>query len=256
MWNAGQPWQPEDVPSASWAEATRQLMALNGFPEPFFSGSGAFLTRWQTEHLTLLVTEDLADLSKIGQILRVEELALRLTNRIGSPLSTNALSEDLQAGFPTIKRWLEALELVYLTFRIPPYTKRLERALRKEPKLYFWDWSLPQSEAARFENMVAVFLMRAVHAWNELGIGQFALHYVRTRDGIEVDFLITNKQEPVWLVEAKSSDDAVSPHLLRVKEWLKVREACQVTATLGQMKAHRETGVWVLGIDRFLQRTP
>jgi len=255
-WIAGRAWEPSAEPDGAWKDASRQLMDLNGFPEPFYSGSTEFLTRWQTEHLTLLVTEDLADLSRIEKILKVEELAVRLRNRIGAPLSTNALSEDLQTGFPTIKRWLEGLELVYLTFRIPPYTRNLERAIRKEPKLYFWDWSLPLEAPARFENRIAAALMRAVHVWNEEGLGQFELHYVRTRDGVEVDFLVTDKKKPVWLVEAKSSDETVAPNLLKVKSWLKIGHATLVVQTPGLLRAHRDEGVWVMGLDRFLQMTP
>jgi predicted AAA+ superfamily ATPase len=238
---------------SAWSDATRQLCSLNGFPEPFLAGSHDTLTRWQTEHLNLLITEDLADLTKIEQVLRVEELADILRTKVGAPLSTNKVAGQIQAAFPTVKRWLDALELVYLTFRIPPFTHKIARAIQKEPKLYFWDWSLVRDEGARFENIVAVYLMRAVTTWNEMGLGNYGLHYVRSRDGIEADFLITNDHKPLALFEAKLSDTNISSSLLRIREWIKVPEAIQVVQTSNVQKMYREKGVWTIGLDRLLQ---
>ncbi len=256
LWLPGQPFDSFARPSSAFREAAQQLFELNGFPEPLFTGSKAFLQRWQTEHLTLLVTEDLADLTKIEKILRVEELAELLPNRVGSPLNIQSVARDLEANFPSIKRWLEALELVYLIFRIPPYSRKLARAIRKEQKLYFWDWSLVNELGARFENMLAVYLARAVSSWNERGLGKYELHYVRTRDGIEVDFLITQAGKPMMLIEAKLSDDQVPSSLLQMKDKLAVPQALVVTQKPDIFRMHREPGVWSVSIERFLSWLP
>lgn len=255
-WTPKLPLLLDDTPTQSWQDATRTLLDLNGFPEPFLSGSKRLLTRWQTEHLSLLITEDLSDLTKIDHVLRVEALAELLRHRVGSPLSINNLAKDLQAAFPSVKRWIDALELVYLSFRVPPYTARLARAIRKESKLYFWDWSLAETAAARFENAVAVYLMRAISSWNERGLGRFDLFYVRTRDGVEVDFLVTDHNKPLWLVEAKLSDTAIAAPLLKVKQWLDVRQACQVVETPNICRPHRDSSVMVISLDRFLHALP
>ena len=254
-WLPGQPWEVSES-APEWKEALEALFRLNGFPEPFVAHSQEFLTRWKLDHRTLLVTEDLADLTKIEKILKVEALAELLRKRVGSPLSTNSLREDLNAPFASVKRWLDALDLVYLTFRIPPYAKKLARALKKEPKLYFWDWSHVAVPSFRFENMLAVQLMRAIHCWNERGLGQFSLYYLRTRDGGEVDFLIANQERPLLLVEAKLNETEISPWLLKYKAWLKAPEAWQVVLKPGVLSSHREKGVWLMGADRFLQLTP
>lgn len=254
-WKPGKTWET-DSSSSEWLESVEYLFQFNGFPEPFLSGSKEFLNRWQSEHLTLLVTEDLADLTKIEQVLRVEELAELLKTKVGSPLSTNNLAQNIGASFPTVKRWLSALDLVYLTFRIKPYSRKIARALRKEPKLYFWDWSLVEDPAIRFENMVAVFLMRAISSWNERGLGKFDLRFVRTRDKMEVDFLVTDSDKPLLLIETKFSEEEVVPSLLSMKRLLQTQEAWQIVNKFSILKSHREKGVWVMGIDRFLQLTP
>ncbi len=254
-WRPGKTWET-GASSSEWIDAVENLFRLNGFPEPFLSGSKEFLNRWQSEHLSLLVTEDLADLTKIEQVLRVEELAELLRTKVGSPLSTNNIAQVIGASFPAVKRWLTALEFVYLTFRTKPYSRKIARAMRKEPKLYFWDWSLVEDPALRFENMVAVYLMRAVSCWNERGFGKFDLRFVRTRDKVEVDFLVTDSDKPRLLIETKLSDEEVAPSLSSMKRLLKTQEAWQVINKHSTLRPHREKGIWVMGIDRFLQLTP
>lgn len=155
--------------------------------------------------------------SLLGRAARglVEQLALLLPERVASPLSVNALREDLQVGHDTVSNWLDALERLYFAFRIGPWTRRVTRSLTKERKLYLWDWSQVLDDGARFENMVASHLLKAVHTWTDQGHGDFDLHYVRDREKREVDFVVTESRRPVVLVEAKRSDASPAEALTR-----------------------------------------
>lgn len=70
--------------------------------------------------------------------------------------------------------------------------------------------------------MVALELLRAVRSWNEWGWGDFGLCYVRNKEKKEVDFLMTNSQKPVLLIETKLSDTTPAPTLLEFQAELKV----------------------------------
>jgi len=52
--------------------------------------------------------------------------------------------------------------------------------------LYFYDWTLVSVGAKRLENMAAISLLRMVCRWNELGLGDFDLRYVRNQQGKEI----------------------------------------------------------------------
>jgi predicted AAA+ superfamily ATPase len=203
-----------DVDEASWDRLERR----GGFPEPWLADDDAQHQRWSIQRRSLILREDLRDLTQIRQVALVEHLAILLPDRVGSPLSVNALREDLQVGHDTVSNWLDALESLYFAFRIPPYARRLARALTKERKLYLWDWSVLQSPPARFENMVASHLLKAVHAWNDLGLGEYELHYVRDKEKREVDFMITSRRAPVVLIEARLSDEQPSESLVHFQE--------------------------------------
>jgi uncharacterized protein len=67
--------------------------------------------------------------------------------------------------------------------------------------------------SARFENMVALELYRAVTLWNDMGYGNFSLHFIKNKEKQEVDFLLANDREPFLLIEAKMTDEQPSRSL-------------------------------------------
>jgi uncharacterized protein len=190
-------------PPVGAVEGLRDLQTLTGFPEPLFSGSESRLRRWRRSHQALVVREDLRDLTRIREIGLIETLVSLLPDRVGSPLSVNAIREDLGVNFMTVQGWLEALERLYFIFKIRPYAGRLTRTLRREEKAYLFDFSAIEDPGARFENLVAVHLHKLCDAWSDFGFGDFDLYYVRDREKREVDFLITERNKPYALVETK-----------------------------------------------------
>jgi len=195
-----------DAPFHEAEEAFEQMMVFGGFPEPFLRSNKRFSTKWRRDYKSLLLYEDLRELSRIQDIKGVEQLVLMLPERVGSPLSINSLREDLQVNHRTVSNWIEALKKIYLVFSVMPWSHRVSKAVKKETKIYFFDWTMVPDEGPRFENMVAVTLLRLVSRWNELGLGDFDLRYIRNHQGREVDFLLIKDMQPFALFEPKKSD--------------------------------------------------
>ncbi|OGQ07869.1 MAG: hypothetical protein A3G32_09650 [Deltaproteobacteria bacterium RIFCSPLOWO2_12_FULL_40_28] len=191
-----------------------QLLTFSGFPEPFTNANAQFHQHWQDDYLDRLVREDLRDLTRIHELENVATLVTLLKQRVGSPLSINSLREDLETSYTATRNYLEALKLCYIVFTLSPYTNKIQRAVKKEPKLYFFDYTHVLDPAARFENFLALELYALVHLWTDAGFGRFELRYVRSRDGKESDFLILKNQNPWLLAECKLSDGELDKHHL------------------------------------------
>jgi predicted AAA+ superfamily ATPase len=140
----------------------------------------------------------------------MEQLVALLPARVGAPLSINSLREDLGGHYQTITNWLEVLKALYLIFTINPWSRDIKRAIRKEAKLYFFDWSVLTDPGYRFENLVALTLLRMAARFTETGLGDFEISYVRDREKREVDFLLVKDGDPVCLFEAKLGDKKIS----------------------------------------------
>ncbi len=235
----------------------RTLFNASGFPEPYLKGETAFWTRWSSNYLKQLIREDIRDLSGLKRMDAVETLFSLLPSRVGSPVSINNLAEDLRSNFDAVNRWLTLFESFFLIFRISPWTRRISRAILKEKKIYLYDYPEIGDPAARVENMAALELFRAIRNWNELGLGRFALHYLRNKEKEEVDFLVADGNRPLLIIEAKSSDDTPAPSLVKFQRMLGV-PAVQLVARDDVFKYHQNGNARILIVtaSRWLSSLP
>lgn len=214
------------------ADALPALLALGGFPEPFSSGSEAFARRWALSYRERLLREEVTALETVSDLGKLELLALALPERVGSPLSLNALREDLQVSQPTVARWVEILERVYGIFRIAPFGAPRLRAVKKAMKHYHYDWSVVAAPGPRFENLVASHLLKWVEYQRDTQGRALELRYFRDIDGREVDFVVVEGAgRAIAAVECKLGDDGVTPGLRYLKERVPDLIAWQVSAT-------------------------
>ena len=198
------------------ADAFERLLRVGGFPEPFLRGSERSYRRWRRSHANAVVREDMLTLSAVRDIQSIETLIELMRHRVGSPLSADSLARDLHKSRNTVQHWLELLENLYVVFRIAPWHRNVARSLLKAPKYYFYDSAMPAGDVgARFENLVACALLKETHRAQDVDGEDVALHYVRDRDGREVDFLIVKDGQPWQLVEAKWAETNPSSHLRR-----------------------------------------
>lgn len=132
------------------------MLNTSGFPEPFFNGTKDFYQRWKDSHVSLLINEDLRDLTKITQIKKLETLIFLVPERVGSPLSLNSLRHVLECSYGSVKSGLDAFGKVFLVFSLSPFSYKISRSILKEKKYCFWDWGLSDDFGQRFENFIAV----------------------------------------------------------------------------------------------------
>ncbi len=217
------------IPAKGSQDSVEALMLYGGFPEPFLARNPRTLRRWQRDRLDRFFREDVRDLEAVRDLSSVEALADLLPQRVGSTLSLNALREDLEVSHRALTHWMEILERLYHVFRVRPHTSRSIRALHKMPKSYLWDASLVPEESPRFENLVALHLLKLCHFLHDAEGHDCELHYLRDRTGREVDFIVTHDRRPWFMVETKLAETRIDPALVYFKDRLRVPWAYQVT---------------------------
>jgi predicted AAA+ superfamily ATPase len=230
------------------------LLRFGGFPEPLLRAEDAFYRVWSAGRTERLIREDIRDATNLRDLSLLQTLAILLIDRVGSPLSTNSLREDLGVAFETVRSWIGVLDAFFYSFRIAPWSTRIARAIRKEAKLYLWDWAEIADEGARFENLVALHLLKAVRTWSAVGDAKLGLHYIRDKQKREVDFVITDANRPVVLVECKRADTTLSADLLAFQAQLDAPYAVQLVQEKGVARRMTVGGrdQWIVSADRWL----
>jgi len=191
-------------------EGLEQLLKFGGFPEPLLKGSDRFHRRWQNDYKALLTKEEVRDFSRIQDIRGLETMVEILPTKVGSNLSIPSLVDVLNVSHKTITNWIEVLKGVYLVFTIASWHRNIKRSIIKEKKLYFFEWSLLSDSGSRFENFLAVNLLRMAVRFTEIGLGNFEVYYIRDKEKREVDFALVKDNKPVALFEAKEGDSSIS----------------------------------------------
>ncbi len=185
-------------------ELFNALFKFGGFPEIFIKQSEKTLRRWHNERVDRLIKDDIRDIENIRDISALQVLVELLPDKVGSLFSLNSLREDLNVTHKTISLWVDILEKFYYHFRIYPFKSSLIKYLRKEPKIYLWDWSEIKDESAKFENMLASHLLKFCNFLFDTEGYDTQLYYLRDKEQREVDFLVTVENRPWFCVEAKS----------------------------------------------------
>ena len=210
----------------------RALWTHGGYPEPFTRADKRFSTRWQNLRTQQLVREDLRDLTRIQELDQLELLVHVLDQHSSLQVSYTALAQQVNVSVDTIRRWLTTLTALHHGFLVRPWFRNVKKSLRKEPKYYLRDWSRISEPGARAETYVACHLLKAVQTWQDVGLGTFALHYLRDKAKRGVDFVVVRDGEPWFLVEVKASDTTLGPGLHYFQEQLNADHAFQLVVDL------------------------
>ena len=237
--------------------AWNRLSQFSGFPDPYLNRTDQFYQIWSNTYRKQLLREDIRDFILLRSIENMEILFSLLLSRIGSPLSMASLARDIHVSFDSVRNWIEIFENFFMVFRIPPWSQKISRAITKEKKLYLFDYAGIESLAAKFENMVALELLRAISNWNDLGLGNFSLHYLRNREKEEVDFLLSNNHNPFLLIEAKLFDDHAAKSLIKFQKILNI-PAVQLVNKSGICKlvSNNNLKIMIISADHWLSLLP
>ncbi len=203
-------------------EIFENLYLFGGFPEVFIKQSEKELRRWHNGRVDRLIREDIRDVENLRDLSALEVLVELLPDKVGSLFSLNSLREDLNVTHKTLSHWIDILERFYYHYRIYPFQSTLIKSIRKEPKLYLWDWSEVADENSRLENIIASHLLKYCNYLHDVEGYKAKLHYLRDKEQREVDFLVAIDNKPWFSVEVKKSYKEIPTTLKYFREKLKI----------------------------------
>jgi len=237
------PFDVQELSDRMPAEDTlNRILTVGGFPEPFLANDEEYYRRWRRSHLEAILRRDLLDLTTVTDLHSVELLVEMLKERVGSPVSYASLSRDVAKDPKTVKRWLELLTELYVIFPVRPWHRNVARSLSKEPKYYFYDTAQVKDEGgARLENAVACSLLKTIHNAEDRDGYRRSLQFVRTRDGREIDFVVTKEGAPTHLLEVKDTDETLS------RSFPAMREAFETARRVQLVRSARRAKTWPSG---------
>jgi len=250
--NAGHLQVDKEIPIGATGEpeALEALLETGGFPKTFAAKRAGTRKRWRRERLERFFGEDVRDVAPIRDWASLELFAELIPKMVGKPLSLNTMREDLGVSHRALTHWMGLLQRLFFVFQVRPYAAESIRALTKLPKVYLWDWTLVSDPKARYENLVAVHLLKLCHYFQDRDGLSTELYYIRDRNKREVDFLVTWGGQPWFAVQTHLTDHHIRTPLRYFTDRLQIPWAYQLVRD-GQ-RDYVKDGIRSIPADRFL----
>lgn len=192
-----------------------RLMA-GGYPEALSRTSERRREAWFDNYLHTILLRDVRDLAQIEGLTELPRLMQLLAARSGGLLNAAELSRSTGIAQTTLKRYLTLLETLFLIRQVPAWSSNLGKRLQKSPKLFVTDYGLMAHLQGLSKSGVSaslglpgdlveafVYAELAKHqAWADM---RTTLMHYRTSTGVEVDFVLENRQGELVGVEVKAA---------------------------------------------------
>lgn len=237
------------------ADALDHLLERGGFPEPCLAGDSVQADRWRAQYFNDLIREDVLEFSRLHEINTMRLFVELLRERVGSPLSLASMARDLAVSPATLKRYLDILQALFIVFTVQPWHHNIARAILQSPKVYFFDTGLVRGDqGVRLENAVAAMLLKHVHFLQDSAGRTAGLHYIRTKDGTEVDFALSEEGMLTQMIECKLGDTKPHRGLLRFAGQFPDTESVQIVYGLRQEEFRSgiritDAANWLMGLS-------
>ena len=231
------PLTPLECEDVKTSYSIDHFLERGGFPEPLLASDSSFANSWRLQYIDSFLKNNMPPFENIhSSKLMLHTLEL-LKERVGSPISYASLGEAIGTTADSVKKYIELFIANHLIFIITPYSNKVPRSLLKEPKIYFYDIALVKgNKGARFENLIALSLLKHTYFQIDTQSLNYSLHYLRAKDGREVDFALLHDNTIVRAIEVKHSNSGIHPALSYFNQKHNL-PCCQVTKKLKHEKS-------------------
>ncbi|MGE3062133.1 MAG: ATP-binding protein [bacterium] len=245
---------PGSLGSRNSFDTMNGLLNISPFPEPFLKSSKQFYKRWSKSYFPQIINIDLKYSAVFHELDKLETLFDILSLKVCSGFSYSNVANDIEVSPPTVKQWMKLLESHFLTFSLAPYGK-FSRTIKKQRKVYLYDYGRIENESSKYENFVALELFRFVKNANDFG-ESVNMFYVKDKDQREVDFIITYNGKPFLLIEAKENDEDTK-NLKHFQTIFKIPAVLLVRKSgIHKLLTNGEHKITVISADKFLSTLP
>jgi predicted AAA+ superfamily ATPase len=204
-------------------ELLMEYLNFGGYPRVVLEPELAEKTHIIDDIYRSVLEKDISYLLKVDKTEAFIGLIKVLSSQVGNLINYSELSSTLNISYQTVKKYLWYSQKIFLLEIVSPFAKNVRKEITRSPVAYFWDLGLrnyslglfghlnsPSELGFVFENFVFLLLK------NQTKLGTEDLHFWRTKDKAEVDFVIERGTEVVPIeVKFKSLKKMIIPRSMR-----------------------------------------
>ncbi|MFW6132135.1 MAG: ATP-binding protein [Candidatus Aminicenantaceae bacterium] len=190
-------------------ELLQEYLNFGGYPRVVLENLREEKRKLINEIYQSYLERDISYLLKVRKTENFTNLFKILAGQVGNLFNAAEVSRTLGTSQKTLKDYIWYLQKTFIVNKVTPYYRNIRKEITKSPVFYFYDLGLRNFALGAFGNLVNAYEMGSVFenfVFNLLK-DQFQnssteIHFWRTKEGAEVDFVIDNGRVP-FPVEVK-----------------------------------------------------
>ena len=189
-----------------------EYLNYGGYPRVVIEETFAKKAGIMNEIFQSYIEKDISYLLKVEKIDAFKNLIRILASQSGKLININELSATLGISAPTIKNYIAYAEKTFILRLVTPFYRNIRSEITKSPAVYFNDLGLRDFSIGQFGNIdyfdSAGFIFQNFVfnvLYDKYRYGNSSIHFWRSKDGGEVDFVI-DKGNEIIPAEVKSSE--------------------------------------------------
>jgi len=195
-----------------------KLWLRGGFPDSYLAGDDVSSFTWRTNFIATYLERDIPQFGLNVAPATLRKLWMMICHNQASPLNYSNLARSLDLSPPTIKRYIDFMEELFLLRCLQPWHGNLKKRLVKSPKCYVRD-------AGLFHNLLGISnhdqLLGHLYSgasWEGWVIENLLAHrsghvlssFFRSAEGAEIDLVLESPSKIIAIEIKKSTAPKVS----------------------------------------------
>jgi len=189
-----------------------EYLNFGGYPRVILEETLAEKLQTMDEIYRSYIEKDIAYLLRVERIDAFGNLLRLLAGQAGNIINLNEISSTVGISVQTVKNYLYYAEKTFVIKRLTPYYRNIRKEISKSPVVYFNDIGMRNFSIGQFGRYMMLsemgflfqnLIYRLLH--EKIKDEGSTLHFWRTKDRAEVDFVI-NKGREVIPVEVKCKE--------------------------------------------------
>lgn len=158
------------------------------------------------------INRDIVEILQLGKPAVVEKMMTLLAHSSGQLLNYQTLASDCHVSVSVINNYMDVLEQTYVIKRVKPFVGNKRAEITSNPKCYYLDNGFRNQALGNFagiENrtdgglLVESAVFQEIYKFKVQHFMDYNVHYWRTKNGAEVDFVIRVNDEKIYPIEVK-----------------------------------------------------
>lgn len=194
-----------EVESAKTKTLFDDYLNFGGYPRVVLARTIDEKQKEMSEIYQAYLERDISHLLGVEKEEAFTHLVRIIASQVGNLVNISELSSTIGLSTKTVKQYLWYLEKTFIAHKVIPYYKNIRKELTKSPVYYFADFGLRNYASGEFtsitDSSASLGFLFQNFAFNVLRekvfLPAFNLHFWRTKDGAEVDFVMEKGIEPI-----------------------------------------------------------